>query len=104
MHISPYSRQTRTIYSPLNEGRSPWREANSILGVIVQADLEHLQPESNDALEILKKDTETSLKGDALTKLQQFEYKKIKIKQKNYGNYKILSHEKPESITIFKEK
>ena len=39
-----------------------------------------------------------------MTKLQQFEYQKIKIKQKNYGNYKILSHEKPESITIFKEK
>lgn len=65
MHISHYSRQTRTIY--LNQvylSRSLWREADSILGVTFQMDLEHLLPESNDVLEILEKDGETNLKED----------------------------------------
>lgn len=46
-------------------------------------DLEHLLPDSNDALENLEKDGETSLKEDWLTKLQQSKYQKLKTK--NYG-------------------
>ena len=44
-------------------------------------DLEHLLPESNDVLEILEKDRETSLKEDWS---QHSKYQKLKIKQK-YG-------------------
>ena len=46
-------------------------------------DLEHLLPESNDALEILEKDGETIQKEDWS---QQSKYQKLKIKQKNMVN------------------